>query len=356
VTTTSTSSLRWALLVPTFNRRHALRTSLELAAKQTRPPAEIIVVDASIDFRESRALILDEVAPLDRSIRFVYEPARVRSSTTQRNQAMDLATSDVLFMLDDDSFMYPDCAARVMEIYDADRELRVAGIGPRETNVSPVPLGRGQKTRPRHNKRAPLLKKTRNRFKSLFDVERVLLPYDPDYPAHDIPEALRGFDVALTHYLAGMRMTWRAPWARSERFDETLRRYAAAEDMDFSYRMSRHGVVLNALSARLHHSQDESARLTRHTRALLGLLNIAYLYRRNGYDPARLFARYRGRLRERLALDALRDLLRLRTSMPYARADARALELLPALLEVDDEELESWYGQLQTRILDTNAA
>lgn len=358
-----TRALRWALVVPTYNRRLALRTSLELAARQTRPPAEIVVVDASDDWRESRTQMLDEVAPIDRAIRFRYERARVRSSTTQRNQAIDLAQADVLFMLDDDSFMYPDCAERVMEIYDADVRSKVAGIGPREVFVSPDP----DKTRasippPDPNaarQRAAtlkLLKRVRNRVKSLFDVERVLLPYDPEYPQHEIPEELARFDVAATHYLAGMRMTWRAPWARAERFDETLRRYAAAEDMDFSYRMSRHGIVLNALSARLHHTQDESARLTRHTRALLGLLNLAYLYRRNGHDPERMFEQYRGRLLERLALDAVRDLMRLRTSLPYARADARALGMLRHILSVEEGELEAWYAALQREILDQNAA
>ncbi len=354
------TALHWALVVPTYNRRLALRTSLEFALRQTRPPAEVVVIDASDDWRESRAQVLDEVAPLDRSVRFRYEAARVRSSTTQRNQGIDRARADVLFMLDDDSFMYPDCAERVMEIYDADERTLVAGVGPREVFVSPDP----EKTRasiappdPRDRAKArKLVKRARNRIKSLFDIERVLLPYDRDYPQHEIPEELAGFDVAATNYLSGMRMTWRAEWARAERFDETLRRYAAAEDMDFSYRMSRHGIILNALGARLHHTQDESARLTRHTRALLGLLNIAYLYRRNGYDPERMFQRYRGRLLERLAFDAVRDLLKLRTSLPYARADARALGMLHTILAVDEGELADWYGQLQSEILEENAA
>ena len=354
---------RWALVVPTYNRRVALRTSLELAVKQTRPPTDIVVVDASDDWQDSREQMLDEVAPIDRSVSFQYVAARERSSTTQRNQAMELARADVLFMLDDDSFMYPDCAERVMEVYDADTQSAVAGIGPREVFVSPDPeLTRASITPPsaddaaRRKATYELVRKARNRIKGLFDVERVLLPYDPDYPDHPIPEELQRFDVAKTHYLAGMRMTWRAGWAKEERFDETLRRYAAAEDMDFSYRMSRHGLVLNALAARLHHTQDESARLTRHTRALLGLLNIAYLYRRHGYDPERMFQRYRGRLLERLALDAVRDLLRLRASLPYARADARALGMLPQILDADEETLAEWYGRLQTKILDVNAA
>jgi glycosyltransferase involved in cell wall biosynthesis len=350
-----TKPLHWALVVPTYNRRATLRKSLEHAISQSRPPREIVVVDASDDWQESRAQILDELAPLDRSVTFRYEPARVRSATTQRNQAIDLARSDVLFMLDDDSFMYPDCAERVMEIYDADSECGVIGIGPREMPTLPELSD----STVAHDAADPInarLYRAVERLKRLFDVERVLLPYDPEYPQHEVPEEVRQFDITPTHYLAGMRMTWRGPWARVERFDETLRRYSAAEDMDFSYRMSRHGVILNALSARLHHSQDESARLTRHTRTLLGLLNIAYLYRRHGHDPVQLFQRYRMRLLERMALDAVRDLLKLRTTLPYARADARAVRMLQEILTVEERELASWYGRLQSEILEANAA
>jgi len=350
-----TKPLRWALVVPTYNRRATLRSSLGHAVSQSRPPHEIVVVDASDDWLESRTQIFDEVAPLDPSVRFRYEPAQVRSATTQRNQAIDLARSEVLFMLDDDSFMYPDCAERVMEIYDADKDCGVIGVGPREMPTLPE-LDDATTAHDESDPMNALLYRAIERVKRLFDVERVLLPYDPEYPQHEIPEEVKRFDVVATRYLAGMRMTWRGAWARVERFDETLRKYSAAEDMDFSYRMSRHGAVLNALSARLHHSQDESARLTRHTRTLLGLLNIAYLYRRNGHDPVRLFQRYKLRLLERLALDAIRDVLRRRTSLPYARADARALQMLHEILTVDERELAGWYGRLQTQILDANAA
>lgn len=358
--------LEWALLVPTYNRRPTLRASLELAIRQTRPPAEIVVVDGSDDWQESRAQVLDEVAPINPQVRFCYEQARIRSLTAQRNQAIELGQAPIFFMLDDDSFMYPDCAEHVMEIYDADRACQVAGVGPREHPVPPDPENAravppkpappdDEPTADGNGRRIAKLNELAEGVRSLFDVERILLPYDREYPQHEIPESVKRFDVAATRYLGGMRMTWRASWSREERFDETLKKYSAAEDMDFSYRMSRHGVILNALRARLHHSQDESARLTRHTRALLGLLNIAYLYRRNGYDPARLLSRYRGRLLQRLALDAARDVLKRRATLPYVRADARALGMLNKILEVDERELASWYGELQTEIVNANA-
>jgi hypothetical protein len=43
-------------------------------------------------------------------------------------------------------------------------------------------------------------------------------------------------------------MTFRAPIIRAVGFDETLKCYAGAEDIDASYRASRHSVLLNALN------------------------------------------------------------------------------------------------------------
>jgi GT2 family glycosyltransferase len=82
-------------------------------------------------------------------------------------------------------------------------------------------------------------------------------------------------------------MTFRASIIRKVGFDETLTRYAAAEDVDASYRASRCGLLLYAVNARIFHAQDQSNRLSRHTVTMRGLLNLAYLYRRNAPHSAR---------------------------------------------------------------------
>ena len=47
-----------------------------------------------------------------------------------------LQTHEILFLLDDDSFMYPDCAERIMAVYDADADGLVGGI---QTGVTALP-------------------------------------------------------------------------------------------------------------------------------------------------------------------------------------------------------------------------
>ena len=151
-------------------------------------------------------------------------------------------------------------------------------------------------------------------------------------------------------------MTFRTEVIRSVGFDETLRRYASGEDLDASYRASRHGVLLNAINALIFHAQDESARLSRHTRTLLGLLNLAYLYRCKGHDPARLLSTYRWRVLRRFLVDVLRDAGRRRLSLPCARADLEALIRLTEIGHIPAERIVEWYATLQERIIERNAA
>jgi cellulose synthase/poly-beta-1,6-N-acetylglucosamine synthase-like glycosyltransferase len=108
-----------------------------LGAAQTRPPLEIIVVDASPGWENTRERVLREIASLWPGIRWHYVEAERRSSASQRNQGVRAASADVVFLLDDDSLMYPDCAAEIMRVYDADSGRSVVGVN--ATNVAVPP-------------------------------------------------------------------------------------------------------------------------------------------------------------------------------------------------------------------------
>ena len=249
-----------------------------------------------------------------------------------------------------------------MKVYEADVSGYVAGVAPLETE-SCRQLQRRYGDRCRAWQTTRYLKEPSARlcnyhiqYLKELDVGRLLLPYDPTYPDHPIPSKLTGAAVAQARYFIGCRMTFRAEVIRSVGFDETLRRYASGEDLDASYRASRHGVLLNAINALISHAQDRSARLSRHTRTLLGLLNLAYLYRRKGHDPARLLSTYRWRVLRRFLVDVLRDAGRSRLSLPCARADLEALIRLTEIGHIPAERIVEWYATLQERIIERNAA
>jgi GT2 family glycosyltransferase len=350
--------MNWSLLVATYNRTKALRHCVQFAIAQSRPPAEVVIVDASDNWEAHRQTVLEEVAlGAPAGIKWCYERARLRGLTSQRNQAIALASSDVLFLIDDDSFMYPNCAQEVMKIYEADVGRLVAGVAPVEATRPPDSglLFESVKGPLVNRAISSIWHRSRLAFERELDVTRLLLPYDPTYPNHPIPSQITGAAVARTRYFNGFRMTFRAPVIRSVGFDETLKRYASGEDLDASYRASRHGVLLNATNALIFHAQDESARLSRHTRTLLGLLNLAYLYRCKGSDPARLLGAFRWRIFRRLLVDVLRDVAHRRASLPCARADIEALVRLTEIGDIPAETIEEWYADLQEQIIERNA-
>ena len=46
------------------------------------------------------------------------------------NLAIEASSADVLFMIDDDAYMYPGCAEKVMTVFEADAGKQIAAVGP----------------------------------------------------------------------------------------------------------------------------------------------------------------------------------------------------------------------------------
>src|SRR5438046_10167125 len=110
------ASLSWSLVIATYNRQDVLPRCLALAARQTRPPLEIIVVDASPDWAATRARVLTTLAVPHPPIRWEYVQACRRSGSAQRNQGVRLSRADIVFLIDDDSLMYPDRAEQILRV------------------------------------------------------------------------------------------------------------------------------------------------------------------------------------------------------------------------------------------------
>jgi len=118
----------WALVISTYNRKDVLLRCINTALTQTVPPAEVIVVDASADWEANREQVERAVAPSHPRVKFEYREARQKRLPAQRNQGIELATADVLFMIDDDSLMYPDCAEEILRVLP-EVDVFVAGLG-----------------------------------------------------------------------------------------------------------------------------------------------------------------------------------------------------------------------------------
>jgi GT2 family glycosyltransferase len=349
-------ALSWGLTIATYNRADCLRSCVGFAMSQVRMPVEVVIVDGSDDWQTSRDAILREFAERHPEIAWTYERATVRSLPHQRNQGLRLAKADILFMIDDDSFMYPDCAAEIMRIYDLDAGKKIAGIMAVLAPSAPdAPQTNGGGDGAPRSRMLDARQKVFDLLSTLY-MDKLVQPYDATYPDKEIPPEVRGTGAFRSRTLHGMRMTYRREVIAKEGFSEALLRYAANEDVDASYRVSRHGALLVAPRARLHHAESKTARLTRYTRTVLGLTNYAYLYKINGHDPDSLLRRMRSGIRRRMVVDAIGDLVGKRWSFPRVRGDIDALKTMSTIQRSDRDKLAEWYTNFQVQMLERNPA
>jgi glycosyltransferase involved in cell wall biosynthesis len=234
--------LTWSLCVCTLNRPEILAQCVALAAAQTRPPAEVVIVDSSDAIDHGRDLVTAALAAKP-DIRLIYERSEIKSSTTQRNRAIDLCAADVLFVIDDDSFMHPECAEEVMKVYEADVDGRIAAVSAENVPVSPLGASGTPDAKDSGRRRyASVAARARSSGVIRWIATRILfqskndlfLFYDLGAEPHPIPESVRALDVAPLELIGGCVMTVRRAVADRERFDAALRYYAAFEDLDAS--------------------------------------------------------------------------------------------------------------------------
>lgn len=355
---TAGAPLTWALCTPTLNRIDVLLLALGCALSQTRPPSEVIIVDAGDNWQADRARVEQALASHP-EVRLVYLHSPVRSITHQRNLATQAATADILFCLDDDTLMYPDCAETILRVYEADTAQAIAGVTANNDPVSPLAAPKiERKLSGLHDKAKR--SGTRNRLTRwiwreifLMDTLRLFVPYDSDRrtATEDDVARLNQPDLFPVLTMIGFAMTVRRSVALAEPFDPWLLSYSPCEDTDATYRFSRHGLLVLAGNARLHHYEVAAARLNRHRVAALFLLNVAYFTRRHSDDLPRHRRRYFSLARRRVLAEVLKDGLGLRFRFPQVRGTLFALRHAPAIFDHPENRLGEDYQTMQRKVL-----
>jgi GT2 family glycosyltransferase len=323
--------------------------------RQTRPPIEIIVVDGSRDWEQTRVRALDIIEKGLPGCRVVYEGARVLSLCCQRNQAIAHSTADVLMLLDDDSLMYPSCAERVMQVYEADSKGEVAGVC--ASLAAPAPDEPGAESdsqsqtttesMPVLASGSAVLSRLADLFRSLLAADLYLPPYKRNLALGNVPESCKALPVSVRATMHGCRMTFRRSVCQKTKFEETLRGYSYLEDVDFSYRASVHGVFLNAHNAKLCHAEAPGGRQTSFSTAATSALNPMVLHSLHAQDRMAskwLFVRT---LPRRAVFFLLKDAQKRRWSLPGFRGMVYAVSKIGTIFAKDRDELRLWYPELQ---------
>jgi GT2 family glycosyltransferase len=155
----------------------------------------------------------------------------------QRNIGLDLAESEVTHFIDDDSLVDSEYFSEILKVFE-DLGGNVAGVGGIQSNVVTV--------------RPPLVR----RF--------FLLSAGPGQVTKAACNSLvssQTTNSTAAGWLSGCAMSYWKELAKHERFDESMKGYALGEDLEFSSRMARHGLLVIQPAAKIVHKRSEHNRL-----------------------------------------------------------------------------------------------
>ncbi len=253
-----TTHPRSSFIIATRNRPDDLLKSVESLVAQTVLPAELCIVDSSEE-TPTRSQIEKLCADVGLKLDF-HHPAP-KGLTVQRNVGIDRTDGDIVFFIDDDVWLAPDCHEAILEEY--------ARWGPEVGGIRATP------TRPARPSRLTIL------YRRFFGIggwwpEASGVVHKGFY-AEGISDSA---GVRKIEYMNGWFMSYKREVVDKERFDEKLAGYGYKEDIDFSYRVSRNYTLLQTPAARCDHLKSSASRMNSHQLQRMNMANQFYLHRK----------------------------------------------------------------------------
>lgn len=273
-------SADYTIVIATRNRADALALSLPLHLKQSRLPKAIIVVDSSGDPTPNQTLVKRLAAATSVPLDHIRSEA---GASLQRNIGLARVATDVVFFPDDDSLVHPGALEAMMRIYDRDTDHIIGGVCSAEARTPP----------PGFLDRTSYEMQTSDRVKARIAQRRYALEARlfPD-PFHEIarvfytklpaPPAWLGQENALTvPLMTGFRMSFRTELIRKAGFNESLGRYALAEDIDAGFSILKTHLLIGARNAQIYHHKAPDRRTNGRAMGVMQVLNRAYVIARS---------------------------------------------------------------------------
>lgn len=246
--------IRASVVIATLGRPGPLERVLASLRSAQPAPAEVIVVDGGTD--SSAQPVVDQAG---REAPYPIRYHQVAPGLTrQRNAGLGMADGDVVVFLDDDAVPAPDALGLLLAAY-----------------ADPTVVGAT----------ARIVEPASNRVGGKTSASRRLLPgggREGQFTRFGYPRRLVDEQVARdVEFMAGCCMSARLEVARQVGFDERLPGYALAEDEDFSYRLSRHGVVRYVPAAVVRHENSGFGSRDRREFGRQVVRNRRYLFAKN---------------------------------------------------------------------------
>lgn len=247
----------------TYCRPESLSRLLDSIAVQDRRPEQLVIVDASPDDSSERALRgRPSLGALADRLVYVRVTGPLKGLTRQRNLALRLTDCERVAFFDDDMVLAASCL-REMERPHRERHAAVAGVAGMIENQCATP---GLLWRARRVLGIVTTLQPGDYCRSGLSVSWNFLPRD-------------AAGVREGRWLQGGATMWQTSAARRIGFNETFQGYSSGEDLEFSLRMGREGLLLLAADARMVHLHDTAGRPDSFMMGYMGLKNLHHIQR-----------------------------------------------------------------------------
>lgn len=251
--------LNISALVATRNRSLYFVIMLKSLAQQSAQPIEMIVVDGS---ENDQTEIVCHSQILNLKTKIIYHRASEIGAATQRNQAMEYATQDCIWLLDDDITFEPNCVERLWQGLQSDSKL--GGVNAMITNQRYLPPG---------NISRHLFRILHGRWESSYAGKCIgpglnLLPEDnPNFP-----------QVVSVEWLNTTCVMYRREALPDPLFPPIFTGYSLFEDLTLSLIVGKKWQLANARTARIFHdSQPGEHKNNLRVLAKMDLVNRHYV-------------------------------------------------------------------------------
>lgn len=251
-----------SIIIPTLNRASSLARTLGFISKSSILPDEVIIIDQSpIDTAEKIKELCDS-----QTLKIKYIHVTEPSSSKSRNIGLELCKNDIAIFMDDDVDIGIDTIRNILILF---RDNSISMVGGIDSGSPPKKLS------------LPSLIFFRSSFFRRYKGHVSMAGYGvfPQNPQGETPtEWAMGFFFSIRKSLA-------QKWGL--KFDENLKYYAYAEDLDFTYRYflkSREENLkcIMSTAATVLHNVSREYRLPSRQRTFIEICHRRYLMARHG--------------------------------------------------------------------------